>query len=159
MPLLSVKDWSSTFIKIMMIGGGASGVLNCGGLLLLGRPFAEAVTTAVILAIYAGGLWAGLYPNAPRGGVLAKAFLLLQIPMIQSYGLSYEMWGLASYKAVVHLESKTFTGVWNISTWWAFAIRSPVSDTYVGANLLPIALLMLSRKAGPTELSKSGDIS
>lgn len=156
MPVLPVKDWSGPLLKIMTIGGGASGVLNCCGLLLLGRPFAEAVMTVIILAIYAGGLWAGLSPESPRGRAFAKAFLLFQIPMIQSYGLSYEMWGLASYQAVVHLEPKTLTGAWNLSTWWTVAIRSPVADTYVGANLVPIALLMLSRKAAAVEVNEAG---
>jgi hypothetical protein len=134
-------------IAVFSISGGITGLIAAASALGASMPGGLTLVSVGFIAAYLLGIVAGvsLLEN-PAATRLATWFVWLQVPILQSKVLSFQLSSLASFDLLwSHSESASIS--WNWGSRWTLGLFQPSDPFLVGCNLLALAFLVVLRCA------------
>jgi hypothetical protein len=136
----------NALLLVLTIGGGTSGVLNC--LVWAVKSSASAREIAflgLIAAVYAFGIWAGIecQLHSARSQKCARAFLLAQVPVLQSPLVSFKCTALYSYTVIFYWKASILEANGYLGDDWGISLFHATPDMATGVNLLPLGMMSL----------------
>jgi hypothetical protein len=143
--------WKLALLSVVTVGGATNGFLSCLIWLLNNQPSHRQIGVVLLLAaLYLFGIWSGIaYKiNEQKGRNLAKIFLIIQIPVIQSGVISFKFWALGACTVLFDLKSLTFDLGGHLGSNWEFTLLVATHENIIGVNLLPWVVMSLLWGAG-----------
>jgi hypothetical protein len=143
-----VQSWATRSCAIFAIGGGIHGVLATV-IYFAGEPsWNQGIASLGVIAIHTLGVWAGveLLEGRASGERRFRLFLLFQVPVVQSFALTYLFEVVGGANVLVH-PPFVFEFLWHLGGRWIFATFTPQPEFGIGVNLVPLALLLLLRRS------------
>ncbi len=153
--------WRGALLLVVTVGGGTNGIWSC--LIWIASRHSSAhelVAVSALAALYGLGVWAGItwqFERA-RSRKLVRAFLMAQIPVLQTQILSFKFCTLASYTVIFHCKSLVLDAAWYLGADWEFSLFHSAPDAVIGLNLLPFAVMSLLRNPSviPSRIPRVG---
>jgi hypothetical protein len=135
--------WARRACGTLAVGGGAAGLV---------ATFAEPVGLSSMLTfaiwllfalVYAAGVWIGvrLVENEPGSWKLLKAYMWMQVPVLQSDTVTYFFGSLMSY-SWVYGGGLTFRTVYAPASGWAFSLFTAQPVFGIGVNVVGAGVLL-----------------
>ena len=138
----SAHLWITRIAAIMGIGGGATGLISSAMSWSSMGPPSAYFLWFVFLMLYVLGILAGIrvIEGRPQAVRDFRIYLWMQVPVLQTYVLTYFFTVFASYTPIYHGGTIVELG-WLLGSTWTFAIFSMPSEFGVGINFVPLAVL------------------
>jgi hypothetical protein len=150
----SRERWARRACGTLAVAGGASGlVTSFTGVSELSLALAFAIWL-MFVGFYAAGVWIGLrlIENEPGTWRLLKAYMWVQVPVVQTYAFTYFFGSLLSF-SWVYGGGVTFRSVYGPASGWTLALFTEQPAFGIGINAVPACVLLaltLVRQPGMT---------
>jgi hypothetical protein len=138
------ERWARRACGTLAVAGGASGlVTSFTGVSELSLALAFAIWV-VFVGLYAAGVWIGLrlIENEPGTWRLLKAYLWVQVPVLQTYAFTYFFGSLLSF-SWVYGGGGTFRFAFAPASGWTLALFTAQPAFGIGLNAVPACVLLV----------------
>jgi hypothetical protein len=143
----SLHQWRRRLLTIATVGGGTAGALSCVSALDRSVSVKNTIAICCLLGIYLAGVLGGVTweNDSPNGRRLCGFFLVAQMPVIQTWAITYHVIAIFSYAVALSLGPASAVFSWYLGTDWELSLFHGVSQNVFGINILPVALLLWSQ--------------
>jgi hypothetical protein len=141
MATVECSDAGRRFGGIVGIGSGIAGLNTLPAILLRSGDVASFVFCGAVGLLYAYGVLGGarLFDGHPRGKRDFEIFLWLQVPILQSYVLSYYLASIVSFSVIWH-GTKNLDLIFVPLSGWTLSFFSAIPTSGLGINCVPIVI-------------------
>lgn len=144
---MAMSRWIRRILGTLALGGGAVGLST----MALAVPHATGVIAGTALltfaAIYVFGIWCGIGMLEQRPGAegLNSVYWLLQVPTLNTYGLSYLLVSGLGVTLGLGWNPIHFKFAYAIGSAWYLYLFTTPDETWVGINIVALGIACFLR--------------